>query len=333
MPLPEQTKIVLCVKFSFELWSIPTSLVSAIRSRWPQMHIVHVEDYAKLPAELPDADIFVGFFLSPEQFATARNLKWMHITAAGVSQMIRPDVRRRGIVITNARGVHTIPMAEHAMGMMVGMAHKFPEAIRAQIARRWAQEEMWNTPPRPSELRGRILVLIGLGAVGREIARYAKGFGMHVWAVTRSGRGDPNLAERIFPASDLDRVLSEADYAIVAAPETPRTRAMIGAKQFAAMKPSAFLLNLSRGSLVDEAALTDALQKRRIAGAAIDVTEREPLPSDSPLWALENVFITPHTSAATEELWDRQTNLLIENLERWFAGRELINLVDQDLGY
>ena len=333
MPLPEQTKIVLCVKFSFELWSIPASLVSAIRSRWPQMRTLHVEDYAKLPAELPDADIFVGFFLSAEQFSIASNLKWMHITAAGVSQMMRPDVRRRAIVITNARGIHTIPMAEHAMGMMVALAHKFSQAIRAQLARRWAQEEMWNSTPRPAELRGRILVLIGLGAVGREIARYAKAFGMHVWAVTRSGRGDSTLAERIFPASDLDRALSEADYAIVAAPETPQTRAIIGAKQLAAMKPSAFLLNLARGSLVDEAALTDALQKRLIGGAALDVTEREPLPSDSPLWDLEILFITPHTSAATEELWDRQTKLLLENLERWFAGRELINLVDQDLGY
>lgn len=323
----------MCVKFSFELWSIPASLVAAIRARWPEMRVAHVEDYKRLPGELADADIFVGFMLTPEQLAAAGKLKWMHITAAGVSQMMRPDVRERGIVITNARGVHAIPMAEHAMGMMVALAHKFPEAIRAQIARKWAQEEMWNTKPRLSELHGRILALVGLGAVGREIAKYAKVFGMRVWAVTRSGTGDPELAERIFQVGDIDRVLSEADYAVIAAPDTPETRAMIGAKQFAAMKPSAFLINLSRGSLVDEAALADALRNRRIAGAAIDVTEQEPLPPESPLWAIENLFITPHTSAATEELWDRQTKLLTENLERWFAGRESINLVDQTKGY
>lgn len=333
MPKPENSKIVFCVKFSFDLWSIPASLVSAVRARWPQMRIAHVEDYRKLPSELADADIFVGFMLTPEQLAAARQLKWMHITAAGVSQMMRPDVRARGIVITNARGVHATPMAEHAMGMMVALAHKFPEATRAQIAHRWAQEEMWNTAPRLSELRGRVLLLIGLGAVGSEIARYAKAFGMHVWAVTRSGKGDSQLAERIFPVSDLDRALSEADYAVIAAPDTAETRAMIGAKQFQAMKPSAYLINLSRGSLVDEAALADALQKRRIAGAAIDVTEKEPLPKESPLWDLENLFITPHTSSATEELWERQTELLAENLERWFAGRELLNRVDLAKGY
>ena len=330
---PADTKIVFCVKFSFDLWSIPAVLPAAIRERWPEMRVAHVEDYALLSSEIRDADIFVGFMLTPEQLAAAKRLRWIHVTAAGVSQLMRPDVRARGIVITNSRGVHAIPMAEHAIGMMIALAHKFPQAVRAQLQHKWAQVELWDSPPRPSELCGRTLLLVGFGAVGREIAKYVKPFGMHVWAVTHSGRAESDLAEKVFAPKDLDRALSEADYAVIAAPETPATRAMIGEEQFAAMKSSAFLINMSRGSLVDEEALIKALKTRRIAGASLDVTEQEPLPPESPLWDLENVFITPHTSSATEQLWERQKELLMGNLERWFSGRELINRVDLRKGY
>jgi len=333
LPQPKNTKIVFCVRFSFDLWSIPAFLPAAIRAKWPEMRVAHVEDYALLSGEIHDADIFVGFLLTPEQLTAAKKLQWIHVTAAGVSQLMRPDVRARGIVITNSRGVHAIPMAEHAIGMMIALAHKFPAAMRAQMQRNWAQVELWETPPRPSELYGKTLLLVGFGAVGREIAKYVKPFGMHVWAVTHSGRADSELAEKAFAPKDLDRALSEADYAVIAAPETPATRAMIGEKQFAAMKPSAFLINMSRGSLVDERALVEVLRRRRIAGAALDVTVQEPLPPESPLWDLDNVFITPHTSAATEQLWERQKELLTGNLERWFAGGELMNLVDMERGY
>ena len=333
LPQPENTKIVFCVKFSFDLWSIPAFLPAAIRERWPKMRVEHVEDYALLGGEIQDADIFVGFLLTPEQLAAAKRLQWFHVTAAGVSQLMRPDVRARGIVITNSRGVHAIPMAEHAIGMMIALAHKFPQAVRAQLQHKWAQVEMWDSMPRPSELYGKTLLLVGFGAVGREIAKYVKPFGMHVWAVTHSGRADSGLTEKAFAPEGLDRALSEADYAVIAAPETPETRAMIGEKQFAAMKPLAFLINMSRGSLVDEEALVKALKARRIAGAALDVTAREPLPPESPLWDLESVFITPHTSSATEQLWERQRELLTGNLERWFAGQELMNRVDLKKGY
>ena len=131
----------------------------------------------------------------------------------------------------------------------------------------------------------------------------------------------------------LDEVLHEADYVVLAAPETPETRHLIGAKQLQQLKPTAFLINVARGSLVDEAALVETLRRRAIAGAALDVTEREPLPPDSPLWTLDNVFITPHISAVSEYLWDRQTELLLDNLDRWFTGRELRNRVDLNRGY
>jgi phosphoglycerate dehydrogenase-like enzyme len=331
--IPSQTKLVFCVKFRFSLWSVPESLPAAIRSRWPEMRVVLLEDAALLPPELPDTDIFVGFTLTPEQLAAAHKLKWIHVTAAGVTHLIRPDVKSSGIVLTNSRGIHAIPMTEHVIGMMVAMAHKFPDAFRYQAKHYWAQQEIWDGPPRPSELHGATLLLVGLGAIGSELARVAKAFGMRVLAVTRSGRGNAALAERIVPVTQLDGVLPEADYVVIAAPDTPATRHMIGVKQLAAMKRSAFLVNVARGTLVDEEAMIAALKDHRIAGAALDVTTEEPLPPESPLWTLENVFITPHTSSATEGLWLRQTELLTVNLERWFAGRELINRVDLEHGY
>lgn len=331
--IPSQTKLVFCVKFRFSLWTVPESLPAAIRARWPEMRVVLLQDNSQLPPELPDTDIFAGFTLTPEQIAMAHKLKWIHVTAAGVTHLIRPDVKSSGVVVTNSRGIHAIPIAEHIIGMMVAMAHKFPDAFRYQAKRHWAQQEIWDGPPRPSELHGATLLLVGMGAIGRELARLAKALGMRILAVTRSGRGDASLAERIAPVAELDQLLPEADYVVVAAPDTPATRHMIGAKQFAAMKRSAFLLNVARGTLVDEHAMITALQERRIAGAALDVTTEEPLPPESPLWQLENVFITPHTSSATEGLWIRQTELLTANLERWFDGRELINRVDLEQGY
>jgi len=330
---PRDTKLVLCVRFRFSLWSVPEFLAEEIQERWPEMRVVFLEGYERLAEELTDADIFVGFTLTQEQLESAKKLKWMHVTAAGVTHLIRDDISERGIEITNSRGIHLIPMGEHTIGMMIAMCHKFPESFRYQQKHLWAQQQLWDDRPRPGELHGATLLLIGLGAVGREVARLARAFGMRVRAVTRSGAGDTALAERIYPSSELDAVLPEADYVVIAAPDTPDTREMIGAKQLAAMKPSAVLVNVSRGTLVDEAALVEALRARKIAGAALDVTAEEPLPPESPLWDLENVFLTPHTSAASEMLWPRQAKLLMENLERWFDGRDLINHVDFVRGY
>lgn len=332
-PAPSQTKLVMCVQFHFSFWRIPPELPEAVRGRWPEMRVVHLNTYDALPAELPETDIFVGFTLQPDQLAAARKLKWIHVTAAGVSQLMRPDVRDNGVIVTNSRGIHAIPMAEHTMGMLLALARKFPSSVRFQMERRWAQQEIWEAPHPPSELQGATLVIVGFGAIGSELARRARAFGMRVCAVTRSGRADDSLAERVFPAAELSRALPEADYVVLAAPDTPATHHMIGARELAAMKPSAHLVNVARGALVDEPALIDALKRGTIAGAALDVTEKEPLAPESPLWNLENVFITPHTSSVGVQLWPRQTQLLLENLERWFSGRELLNLVDFRRGY
>jgi phosphoglycerate dehydrogenase-like enzyme len=330
-PSPSETKLVLCVQFNFTFWTVRPELPAALKRRFPEMHVVHVKSYDALPAELPDTDIFVGFNLLPKQIAAATKLKWIHITSAGVSQLMRPDVRATGVVITNARGIHAIPMAEHTIGAVLALARKFPDTVHYQDAKEWAQEPIWQS--RPSELHGATLLIVGFGAIGGEIARRARAFGMRIEAVTRSGGGDTFLADKIYPASQLLQALPQADYIVLAAPDTPETQRMIGARELKAMKPTAYLLNIGRGSLVDESGMIDALEHNTIKGAALDVMEKEPLPQESPLWRMKNVFISPHISAVSELLWPRQTELLIENLERWFSGRELKNIVDITRGY
>jgi len=330
-PSPRDTKLVMCVQFNFTFWQIPPEMPAAIRHRWPEMQVVHLNTYDALPAELPNTDIFFGFNLLPDQIAAARKLKWIHVTAAGVAQLMRPDVKTAGVTITNARGIHAVPMAEHTIGTMLALSRKLPATVHFQDAHQWAQEEIWQL--RPSELFGATLLIVGFGAIGVEIARRARAFGMRVEAITRSGHGDTTFADPIYPASQLMQALPQADYVVLAAPDTRETKQMIGAHELKAMKPSAYLLNIARGALVDESALIDALAHGVIAGAALDVAEKEPLPPESPLWKLKNVFITPHTSAVSDLLWPRQTELFIENLDRWFGGRDLINIVDIARGY
>ena len=330
---PGETKLLICVWHAFALWNPPPEMPARIRARWPEMRVVHLPHYDHLMDEVPDTDIFVGFSLRPEQFLLARKLKWLHSTAAGVGQLMYRELRKSGIEVTNASGVHRIPMAEHILGILIALARRFPDCFRYQQQLLWAQQELWNAPIRPRELRGQVLLFIGFGAIGREVAKIIRPLGMRVWAVTRSGRAEEGLAEQVFPASKLDEVLPQADFVVLAAPETPETRKMIGPLEFALMNPSAYFLNVSRGALVDEPALISALEQRKIAGAALDVASQEPLPPENPLWKLDNAFITPHMSAVSENLWERQTDLLMENLERWFAGDELLNRVDLNRGY
>ena len=330
---PEQTKLTICVRHPFSEWCPPASLAEAIRRRWPAMHVVHLPDYDRLPQELPDTDIFIGYSLRAKQLLDAKKLKWIHSTAAGVAQLMYPELHDSGILVTNPSGIFSVPMAEHTMGLLVAMARNFPDSVRQQGRGRWSQQELWDMPQHLTELNGQVLLIVGFGSIGHELARRAKAFDMRVWGVSRSGKGDARLAEKIVPVSQLHEVLPEADYIVVSAPETQETKHLIGAREIALMKSTARLVNVARGSLVDQAALIAALQQRKLAGAALDVTDPEPAPADDPIWQAPNLFLTPHTSAISDRLWARQTALLLELLERWFDGRELFNQVDLRRGY
>lgn len=332
-PSAAETKVVICVWHPFTEWRPKPLLAEALRSRWPEMNVVHLPNFDRLPEALPGADIFVGYSLRANQLTNARKLKWIHSTAAGVAQLIYPELRDSGIAVTNSRGILSATIAEHALGLMIALARNFPCAVRFQDQRHWAQQELWDKPQRLRELAGQTLLIVGLGSIGQQLATRALAFQMRVLGVTRSGKSDSTLAEQIFPASDLDSVLPLADYVVLAAPETPETKSLIGAKQFARMKRDAVFINVARGSLLDEASLITALETSQIAGAALDVTATEPLPPDSLLWTTKNLFITPHISAVSESLWPRQAALFVALLERWFAGEDLFNIVDFSRGY
>ena len=330
---PEQTKLTICVRHPFSEWCPPASLAEAIRRRWSAMRVVHLPDYDRLPQELPDTDIFVGYSLRAQQLPDARKLKWIHSTAAGVAQLMYPELRDSGILVTNPSGIFSVPMAEHTMGLLIALVRNFPDSVRQQDRGRWSQQELWDLPQQLTELNGQLLLIVGFGSIGHELARHAKAFDMRIWGVSRSGKGDLRLAEKIVSVSQLREALPHADFVVVSAPETQETRHLIGAREIALMKPTARLVNVARGSLVDQAALIAALQSKKLAGAALDVTDPEPPSCDDGLWKAPNLFLTPHTSAISDRLWTRQSTLLLDLLERWFDGRELFNQVDFGRGY
>jgi phosphoglycerate dehydrogenase-like enzyme len=330
---PAETKLVICVWHPFSEWRPKPLMAEAIRKRWPEMRVLHLPNYDGLPQELADTDIFVGYSLRAEQLKDAKRLKWIHSTAAGVAQLMYPELRDSGIMVTNPSGIFSMPMAEHTMGLLVALARNFPDSVRLQERKHWTQQELWDKPQHLTELNGQVLLIVGYGSIGRELAKRAKAFDMRVWGVTRSGKGDATHAEKIFAAKDLHGALPEADYVVIAAPETAETKHLIGAKEIAKMKRGARLINIGRGSLLDEAAMIRELERGSLGGAALDVAATEPLPAESPLWKAPNLFITPHTSGVSDRLWNRQTAILTDLLERWFDGRELFNRVDFARGY
>jgi len=330
---PAETKLVICVWHPFSEWRPKPLLAESIHERYPGMRVLHLPNYDTLPQELPDTNIFVGYSLRAEQLIHARELKWIHSTAAGVAQLMYPELRQSGITVTNASGIFSLPMAEHTMGLILAMARNFPDSVRYQDQSKWSVQDLWDKPQHLTEINGSVLLIVGYGSIGRELARRARAFDMRVWGVTRSGKGDATYAEKILPVSHLNEALPQADHVVIAAPETAETRHLIGVQQIARMKRGARLINVARGSLLDEAALINALQSEALGGAALDVTGAEPLPPESPLWKAPNLFITPHTSAISERLWLRETELFLKLLDEWFSGRELSNRVDFSRGY
>jgi phosphoglycerate dehydrogenase-like enzyme len=330
---PPETKVVICAWQPFTEWQAKPLVVEALRRRWPEMNVAHAFSFKELPPELPDADIFVGAFLLPEHLQAAKKLKWIHSTSAGVGQLAYPELMSSEIVVTNASGVFSVPMAEHTIGLMLALARNFPDTVRQQDQKVWSQQFLWDKPQHLAELDGATLLIVGFGSIGRELAKRAHAFEMKIIGVTRSGRGDLGDAQTIISIEKLDEALPQADYVVLAVPETSATKQLFDAQRLARMKPGARLINLGRGSAINEPALVRALETGQLGGAALDVTETEPLPPESPLWSAPNLLITPHTSAISARLWHREAELLVQLMARWFDGRELFNVVDLSKGY
>ena len=327
-------KILIVVYHPFELWQAPPWFSERLRQDFPGLEVVQRREYSSIQDDLRDVDIVITWSLRSEQFRAARKLRWIHSPAAAVHALMIPEIVASDVVVTNARDVHGPVVAEHAIALVLALAKRLPSAFRYQWERTWAQGQMWRESPRPREVAGATLGLVGLGSIGQETAKRAAGLGMKVIAVREHG-DKPHLAcvSKIFVPSQIDEILGVSDYVVLAAPLTSRTRHLIDRHRLLQMKPDAYLINVSRGALIDQASLLKALGQRRIAGAALDVFEQEPLPPDSPLWNADNVVITPHTAALTDKLWKRHYALVSENLRRFLAGVPLLNVVDKARGY
>jgi phosphoglycerate dehydrogenase-like enzyme len=317
-----------------ELWGAPSWFEERLVAQFPQLEILHLKNYDAVEENLVEAEIALTWLLKPEQFKAAKKLRWIHSPAAGVHQLMFPELVNSDVILTNGREVHGPVVAEHVIALIFALAKGLPFAVRFQLQHTWAQELLWTGAGRPRQLAGATLGLVGLGSIGREVAKSATALGMNVIAVREhSQRANPEGIRQVFASHQMEDFLSRSDYVVLAAPVTSATRGLINAERISKMKSSAFLINVGRGSLIDEAALIIALREKRIAGAALDVFEREPLPADSPLWDLENVLITPHTAGLSEKTWDRQYELFSENLRRYLHKEPLLDLVDKRQGY
>lgn len=277
-----------------------------------------------------DAEVVVGAHLPAERLAQAPRLKWMSFWSAGLDGKITPELLQRGLILTNASGVHGPNIAEHVLACMLMFTRRMHLYLRKQIAREW-----WRQSD-AEELTGQTLGIVGLGRIGEALTIRAKAFGMRVIATKRNPntRYDPAATPDILlPPERLHHLLAEADHVCVAVPYTPETHHLINAAALGRMKPTAYLYNIARGRVVDEPALIAALQEGRIAGAGLDVFETEPLPPDSPLWRMENVILTPHVSGLTPHYFTRTAALFVENLRRYLRGAPLLNRYDPDRGY
>jgi len=330
----EFMKLLMVVHHRFDLWNAPVWFAERLRTEFPALEIIHRDRYEGIDEHLADAEILFAFQLRPEQFNSARKLRWIHAPTAAVHQLLFPELVASALVLTNAREVHGPVVAEHVIALIFALAKKIPQAARLHQKRIWGQDAIWNDGPRPRELAGATLGLIGLGSIGRTAARMAASLGMRVIAVREHPeKGKPEGVSEVFAPVQLNDVLSQSDYVVMAVPLTEATRGLMNAERLSAMRPDAYLINVGRGPQVDEVALADALRSRRIAGAALDVFVQEPLPPQSPLWEIENLMITPHTAGLTEKLWQRHYALFSENLRRYLAREPLLAIIDKQKGY
>lgn len=326
-------KILIVHYHSFELWHAPAWIRERLEKDFPEHTFVQLQNYDRAPEEIPDTDVFIGWSLRPEQFIAAKKLKWIHSPAAAVHQLMFPELIRSSVLLTNSTGIHGPVVAEHAIAVLLALAKRLPQAMQYQAKKIWSQDQLWQEQPRPREVADATVLVVGMGGIGSEFTVRAKALGMKVLAVRENPAKGNGGADAVFSPAQINEVLPQADYVFLCTPVTPATTGLINTERLRRMKPDSYLINVGRGPLIDEPALLDALQNRRIAGAALDVFNEEPLPADSPFWSLDNLLITPHTAAVTERLWGRHYRLIVENLKRFIAGKPLLNEVDKTRGY
>jgi phosphoglycerate dehydrogenase-like enzyme/glyoxylase-like metal-dependent hydrolase (beta-lactamase superfamily II) len=324
-----------------EGWKRPTKVLW--RNYWPErlpllaqvapgVEIVPFDDSSEALAAVADADAIIGT-ATRELLAAGEKLRWVQVGSAGVERyLVIPQLGSGEVVLTNGQRLASPEIGEHVMALARALARGLGYAVAAQADGEWIRSEIDSMAPL-SRLRGKTMLVVGLGGIGTEVARLASAAGMRVIATRSSSRSGPSFVDRVGLSEDLLEFAAEADVVANCLPLTPETEDVFDAEVFAAMRPSAFFINVGRGGTVDTDALIAALENGQIAGAGLDVTDPEPLPADHPLWKVQGVIITPHYAAWSDIGRERRWLLFRENLRRFVAGERLLSVVDPARGY
>jgi len=290
------------------------------------------ERIAQIDRDIERAEIFLGGRLTAEQFARASSLRWIHVPWAGVNALFAVEaIRESSVLVSNASGIMADSVADQVMAYLLLFSRQLLPQLDAMKRHEWMTQSVERTERRI--LRDATIGIIGFGSIGRAVARRARAFGMRVVAVRRTTARTDSSVDMVVTNEQLPMALGEADYVVIALPLTDQTRGMFGRAEFATMKRSAILVNISRGGIVVQSDLLDALRAGTIAGAALDVFDTEPLPPESPLWSMRNVIATPHSSGGFDRFRTESATLFIDNLHRFLAGGPLANVVDPHAGY
>ncbi|HHX63305.1 MAG TPA: D-2-hydroxyacid dehydrogenase [Chloroflexi bacterium] len=305
--------------------------ISEFAPEYPDLDFVFCSEPDKLAEEIADAEIFMGW-LRRDIFLKAKKLKWIQSPSSGINYYTAiPELVESDVLLTSARGTHGGCLADHAFALILAFTRHIKEFVLHQQERCWSARML---RPQMRELTGETIGIIGFGTIGRTIARRAQAFDMRILAVDVYPVEKPDYVESLSDLSGLDTLLRESDYVVVTVPYTPDTDKMIGAREIALMKPTALLIGLSRGGIIDESALIPALREKRIAGAGMDVFEQEPLPEDSELWDIENLLITPHVAGGSQYECDFILGIFKENIDRFLRGEfPLRNQIDKKQGF
>ena len=327
-------KVLVAIFSTVYAWNIPEEQVGQLRREFSEHTFVRADSDQEVLERIVDADVVYCSWINAAQFAAARQLRWIHSNAAGIGPLLFPAMIASPIPVTNSSGVSSVTIAEHVIAVALSLLRELPLAWRRQAEGRWSQNE-FESGARMKTLRGARVLIVGLGSIGRETARLAGGFGAHVVGVRRHpGEGAPPAGVAAVVGPDrLHHELPQADVVVIAAPHTRDTERIVGEPELALMKDDAVLVNVSRGTLIDEAALVRALESGRLRGAALDVFEQEPLAAASPLWGRHDVLVTPHVSGFHADYWPTARRLFADNLRRFLSGQPLANIVDKQAGY
>lgn len=307
-------------------FGLASQYIQKIRDMDLDLEIRQSKDKKELLRLVEDVEVLFAGRFTKEMFLAAKQLKWIQYFGTGIDRLLFPELMESSVILTNSKGVHFTPVSEHVLSLMLSFTRGLHLLMRNQLKKKWERVPV-------NELGGKTVGIVGLGSTGEEVARKAKCFGMTVLATKRKPSAKPDYVDDLFDPASLKELFARSDFVVLTLPLTAETRALVGETHLRNMKKTAYLINVSRGKIVQEDALVRAIEQEWIAGAGMDVFEEEPLPKRSKLWKMKQVIITPHIAGSTPNYWERTTSIFCENLRHFALSEPMINIVDKRAGY